>query len=98
MNNLPLPEAVVLRALKEGGALSADEVRRAVKTGFGHEISRSSLSRYLMRLEGYRLIRKVEGSHHPALWEAVKPPERSWRTIGEIADALVSRLTPEEVS
>jgi Fe2+ or Zn2+ uptake regulation protein len=96
MINLPLPEAVILKALQHGGPLSADEIRRVVKAAYDHELSRTSIYRYLERLHGYGLIKACPDTDHPQLWEIVERKESGWTSIGEIAAAVVKCLKVRE--
>ena len=97
MMNLPLPEAVIFSALQQGGPLSAGEIRRIVRISFHHDLKNTSLYRYLRNLEERGLICACPDTSHPELWEVVEQREEAFRSIGEIARALVDGLrVPEE--
>lgn len=94
--NLPLPEAVILKALQQGGPLSASEICRVVRTTFHHDLKRSSVYRYLRNLEERGLICVCPETAHPELWETVERQEQAFHSIGEIANALVESLKVRE--
>jgi Fe2+ or Zn2+ uptake regulation protein len=96
MRSLPLPEAVILKALQHGGPLSAGEVCRVVQAAYGHELSRTSVYRYLERLETFGLIHACPDTDHPQLWEIVERKDPSWTSIGEIAAKVVECLKVRE--